>query len=133
MVTSAATAAGSGGGTVGGMGGGGGSCRRLLLLAAVGQGGAVRQGAAAAGEERERGRVFYPKLFLLNFKRYISLYIYREDSTRLDLQANLASRLYLNLNATVPTLPYVWVLFTLARLAHLGPHTSVALHCYNGP
>jgi len=85
MVTGAATAAGSGGGTAGGMGGGGGSCRRLLLLAAVGQGGAMRQGAVAAGEERERGRGFHPKLFLLNSKRYISLYIYREDSTRLDL------------------------------------------------
>ena len=81
MVTGAATAAGSGGGTAGGMGGGDGSCRCLLLLAAVGQGGAVRQGVAAAGEERERGRGFYLKLFLLNSKRYISLYIYRKDST----------------------------------------------------
>jgi len=99
MVTSAATAAGSGGGTAGGMGGGGGSYRRLLLLlAAVGQGGAVRQGVAAAGEERERGRGFYPKLFLLNSKRYISLYIYRKDSTLLHLQANLASGLFLNLD-----------------------------------
>jgi len=51
--------------------------------------GAKRRGEAAAAGDKG----FYPKLFLINSEGYISPYIYREDLTRLDSRANIASEL----------------------------------------